>query len=172
MYCPKCGARNVDDGARCTNCGAHLSGAALHAGAVQMAQSGVVKGFFTLWLAWFTMPVKTIRVTARQLREFGDSGALEIGNEIPHLTWVRAAGGTLACIGIFTALAWGLWKGLSGLGDIRYDTSGALLGLVGWPVAGALAAIIIDWVIMTWIVELLGLWVGMSDNIRRMAQGR
>ncbi|MGQ0835364.1 MAG: hypothetical protein ACT4O5_10685 [Gammaproteobacteria bacterium] len=122
--------------------------------------------------AWFTMPIKTIRVTARQLREFGGGGAIDVGNDIPHLTWVRAAGGTLACIGIFVALAWGLWKGIDGLGAIKYDTGGALLGLVGYPLAGALAAIVIDWAIMTWIVEMLGLWIGMSDNIRRMASGR
>lgn len=172
MFCPKCGAQNADNSARCTSCGTHFTGAALLAGAAQVAQSGVVKGFFALWLAWFTMPIKTIRVTARQLREFGGGGAIDVGNDIPHLTWVRAAGGTLACIGIFVALAWGVWKGIDGLGAIKYDTGGALLGLIGYPLAGALAAIVIDWAIMTWIVEMLGLWIGMSDNIRRMASGR
>jgi len=172
MFCPKCGTANADDGARCTNCGTHLTGAVLRAGAVQMAQSGVLKGFFSLWLAWFTMPVKTIKVTARQLREYGAQGAVNTDNEIPHLTWVRAAGGTLACIGIFVALVWGIWKGLASLGDIKYDASGALLGLIGYPLAGALGAIVIDWTIMTLIVEMLGLWVGISDNIRRMASHR
>jgi hypothetical protein len=171
MFCPKCGTENANMSSRCTSCGTHFTGAALRAGAVQMAQSGVLKGFFTLWLAWFTMPVKTIRLTAQQLREYGSVGALENGNDIPHLTWVRAAGGTLACIGIFVALIWGVWKGVEGLGDIRYDTSGALLGLVGYPLAGALAAIVIDWAIMTFFVEMLGLWVGVSDNIRRLAGG-
>lgn len=167
MFCSNCGAQNADLASRCANCGTHFTGAALRAGAVQLAQSGVVKGFFVLWGAWFTMPFKTWRITAQQLREIG-GGGLNVANDIPHLTWVRVAGGTMASIAVALALLVGLVKGLSGLGDIRWNASGALLGLIGYPLLGLLIAIVLDWFVMMG-TEMLGLWVGMSQNIKKLA---
>lgn len=167
MYCPNCGTQNADNASRCTSCGTHFTGAALRAGAAQIAQSGVIKGFFVLWGAWFTMPFKTLRITARQLREIG-GGGLSVANDIPHLTWVRTAGGTVASIAVLAALAGGLIKGLVGLGDMRWNTSGALLGLIGYPLAGLLLAIVLDWFVMLG-TEMLGLWVGISQNIKALA---
>lgn len=166
MFCPNCGTQNDDNAPRCSNCGAHFTGAALRAGAAQIARSGVVKGFFVLWGAWFTMPFKTLRITAQQLREIG-GGGLSVANDIPHLTWVRVAGGTVASIAVVLILAAGIIKALAGLGDIRWNTSGALLGLIGYPLLALLIAIVTDWFVMMG-TEMLGLWVGMSQNIKKL----
>jgi hypothetical protein len=167
MFCPSCGAQNADTASRCASCGTHFTGAALRAGAAQLAQSSVVKGFFVLWGAWFTMPFKTLRITGQQLREIG-GGGLSVANDIPHLTWVRVAGGTVASIAVLLALIGGVIKGLTGLGDIRWNTSGALLGLIGYPLLGLLLAIVMDWFVMMG-TEMLGLWVSMSHNIKKLA---
>lgn len=167
MFCPNCGTQNADNAPRCGSCGTHFTGAALRAGAVQLARSGVVKGFFVLWGAWFTMPFKTLRITGQQLREIG-GGGLNVANDIPHLTWVRVAGGTLASIAVLVVLAAGIVKGITGLGGIRWNTSGALLGVIGYPLIALLIAIILDWFVMMG-TEMLGLWLGMSQNIKKLA---
>jgi len=167
MFCPNCGTQNADNALRCASCGTHFTGAALRAGAVQIARSGVVKGFFVLWGGWFTMPFKTLRITAQQLREIG-GGGLDVANDVPHLTWVRVAGGTLASIVVLVVLAAAIIKGLAGLGDIRWNTSGALLGLIGYPLLGLLIAIALDWFVMMG-TEMLGLWLGISQNIKKLA---
>lgn len=167
MFCPNCGTQNPDRASRYGQCGTSFAGAALRAGAVQIAHSGVVKGFLVLWAAWFTMPFRTLRITGQQLREIG-GGGLDVANDVPHLTWVRVAGGTLASIAIAIALAAGLIKGLAGLGNLRWDTSGALLGLIGWPLCGLLIAIALDWLVMMG-TELLGMSLGIARDIRKLA---
>lgn len=167
MFCPNCGTQNADNAARCGSCGTHFTGAALRAGAAQLAQSGVVKGFFVLWGAWFMMPFKTLRITAQQLREIG-GGGLDVANDIPHLTWVRVAGGTVASIAVLLILAAGIIKALAGLGNIGSNTGGALLGLIGYPSGALLIAIVMDWFVMMG-TEMLGLWVGISQNIKKLA---
>jgi len=167
MFCPTCGTQNAEGALRCANCGTHFTGAALRAGAAQLARSGVVKGFFVLWGAWFTMPFKTLRITGQQLREIG-GGGLDVANDIPHLTWVRVAGGTVASIAVILILAAGVIKGITGLGDIRWNASGALLGLIGYPLIALLIAIAMDWFVMMG-TEMLGLWLGISQNIKKLA---
>jgi len=172
MFCPKCGTRVPDGSSHCSNCGAALAGSSLKAGAVQIAQSSAVKGFFVLWGMWFTMPLKTLKLCARQLREFGQAGSLETSSDLPHLSWVRVAGGTIASIGIVIFIAIGVIKGLMSLGDFRYSAGRAFGGLIGYPIGGFFAAIVWDWFVMTWFVEMLGLWVGMANDIKKLASAR
>ena len=74
MYCPKCGTQNADNSTRCIKCDTHFAGAAFKAGASQIAQSGIVKGLLVLWGQWFVMPLRTLKLTAQQLRELGGAG--------------------------------------------------------------------------------------------------
>lgn len=170
MYCPKCGQQNPDDSSRCAHCGTHFAGAAFKAGAVQLAQSGVIKGFFVLWGQWFVMPLRTLKLTAQQLRELGGAGTMNLNTDIPHLTWIRIAGGTLACIGIFVAVLGGVVMALNALSGIGRAPVAAITKFIGYLLGGGLSAIAIDWFIMTWMVEGLGLMIGIANNIRKLAE--
>lgn len=169
MYCLKCGAPNPDNSSCCSQCGTHFASTALKSGAVQIAQSGIVKGLLVLWGQWFVMPLRTLKLTAQQLRQLGAAGAMELSSDIPHLTWLRIAGGTLACVGIFIALIAGTFEALSSLGEIRYSAGSAILKFFGFLLAGGFGAIAIDWAIMTGMVEGLGLVVGIANNMKKMA---
>lgn len=42
----------------------------------------------------------------------------------------------------------------------------------GRSLGGFLAAIVWDWFVMTWFVEMLGLWVGMANDMKKLAVTR
>jgi hypothetical protein len=75
--------------------GESAAGAALSA----LTQSGAVKGFFILVLSFFMKPLRTLRMTAKHLREIGAKSALEVENtNVPHLTWLGVAGNVIASV--------------------------------------------------------------------------
>lgn len=126
-------------------------------------------GFFILIGSFFTMPIKTLKLTAQELREVGRRGRLDIGRtNIPHLTWLEIAGHLVISITIIGIVAAGVVMGLASLAALKYSAKAALSGLILSPVVGILAAIAADW-LMAVSLELLGLLTGIANDIRRMA---
>jgi len=168
MFCSSCGTQVPDDSVRCTNCGATMRGGA----AAASGTGGAIKGFFILLGSYFTMPLRTLIITRNQLREIGAKGMFDVGGELPHLNWLRVAGGVIACVAIFGALLFGIFQGISALDAFSYDKGGALMKFVGYIViAGPLFAVFANWFVM-YLVELITLWVGIANNIRKMADRR
>jgi hypothetical protein len=130
--------------------------------------NSIWKGMRVLLLSWFIMPFKTLRVSARQLRELGAAGALDISGETPHLSWVRVAGGAVASLAIVAALVGGIGKGLASLGDFQYSPGLSIGGFVLYPLLGLIFAVLVDWSIMM-SVEVLGLCLGLAKDAHRMA---
>jgi len=163
MFCTSCGATMPDNTTQCPKCGQS------NGQADTLPDSGAFKGFFILFVSFFTMPLKTLKLTAAQLREVGAKGALDVKHTtIPHLTWLAVASKVLASISIVLAILWGASKGVMSLGDMQYDAKGALLGLVMYPIGGILAAALLDWFIMV-LFEMLALTVNIANDIRRIA---
>ncbi len=172
MFCSSCGTQVPDDSVRCTNCGSAMRGAG--GGAASGAQSGggAIKGFFVLFGSYFTMPIRTLILTRNQLREIGAKGMFDVTAELPHLNWLRIAGGVIACVAILCGLIYGIFSGISALDSFEYDKGGALMKFVGYIVlVGPLVAVFANWFIM-YIVELISLWVAIANNIKKMAERR
>ncbi|HZF17062.1 MAG TPA: zinc ribbon domain-containing protein [Steroidobacteraceae bacterium] len=169
MFCSSCGTQVPDDSIRCTNCGAAMRGGSAAAGS---QSGGAVKGFFILVASYFLMPLKTLKIVRDQLREIGSKGMLDVSTELPHLNWVRVAGGVIACLAIIVALLGGLFKGISAYQENSYDTGNAIMQfLVYLVIVGPLCAVAFNWFIM-YMVELITIWVSINNNIKRMADRR
>ena len=167
MFCSNCGTQVSDDAIRCTNCGASLRtgpGAALAA----VASSGAVKGFLILIGSWFTMPLKTMKQTAAQLREIGSKGAFDVSSELPHLNWMRVAGGVLACAAVFGVIIYCLIQAFRSLGEMSYSVQDGLTDFIKYLIMGGLGAVVADWVTM-YLVELIALWLSMASSLKKMA---
>jgi hypothetical protein len=146
-----------------------MGAAAATAALSAAAQSGAVKGFFVLVVSFFTMPLKTLRLTIQQLREVGGAGTLGLGNTtLPHLSWLRVAGNLVASIAIVGILAYGLYEAVSALGQMKHSVKDALMGSVWALVAAFFKAIAADWVI-GFVLELLGTLVVISNDVRAIA---
>jgi hypothetical protein len=114
------------------------------------------------------MPLKTLRLTVQQLRTIGSRGALDVeSTDIPHLSWLKTAGNLIASTVVVIFVVWGIGAGLASLGDIHRSPSGAILGLIAYPIGGLLSAIVADWLIMFWL-ELMQLWVNIANDIKHM----
>jgi hypothetical protein len=172
MFCSSCGTQVPDDSIRCTNCGASMRGAGAGAAAGTHSGGGAVKGFFILVASYFMMPLRTLKIVRDQLREIGSKGVLDVSTELPHLNWLRVAGGVVACLAIFAALLYGLIKAISALDSFSYDAGNSIVWFFVWLVIiGPLAAVVFNWFIM-YMVELISIWVSINNNIRKMADRR
>lgn len=162
MFCPNCGKQIPEGSANCPQCGEVFR-------EITRVAGRAIFGFFLLLASFFTMPLKTLQITALQLREIGGKGKLDIkATEIPHLTWLGIAGHLLASIVVILIVAIGLIKGLASLKHLKYSAGDALGGLIVNTIGGVFLAIIADWVIMI-SLELLLLWVGIANDIKKIA---
>ena len=143
------------------------------AGAATGARSGgAVKGFFILVASYFMMPLRTLKIVREQLREIGSRGVIDVGTELPHLNWLRVAGGVVACLAIFGALLYGLVKAISALDSFSYEAGNSIMQFLVWLVLlGPLCAVFANWFIM-YLVELISIWVTINNNIKKMADRR
>ena len=133
---------------------------------------GAVKGFFILLASYFIMPLKTLRIVRDQLREIGSKGVLDISTDLPHLNWLRVAGGVVACVAIFGALIFGLIRAISALDAFSYDAGNAIVWFVVYLViVGPLCAVFFNWFVM-YMVELISIWLNINSNIKKMADRR
>jgi len=161
MFCPSCGKQIPEGSAKCPQCGEVLK-------EVTRAEGGAILGFFLLLASFFTMPLKTMQITAVQLREIGGKGKLDVeSTEIPHLTWLGIAGHLIASIAVILIVVIGVIKGISSLTHLRYSAGDAIGGLLVNTIGGLFLAIIADWLIMI-SLELLLLWVGIANDIKRI----
>ena len=131
MFCTNCGAQMPGNAIKCPQCGTSMGAAAATAAASAAlsaaANSGAVKGFFVLVVSFFTMPLKTLRLTVHQLREVGAAGTLGLGTTtLPHLTWLRVAGNFILSVIILVILLIGLYQGVMSLKQLKYSTTAAL----------------------------------------------
>lgn len=129
-----------------------------------------VAGFFILIAAFFSMPIKTLKITIQELREVSYKGKLDVAaTDIPHLTWLHVAGRLFISIIVVLIVVLGILGGLYSLKDIRYSATSAIGGLILYPIGGAFAAILVDW-FMAIGLELLGLWAGMANDLKKISQ--
>jgi hypothetical protein len=164
MFCANCGKQIPKGSVKCSQCGEYVL-----AESTQTGGGGAIKGFFLLIVSFFTMPIKTLKITVAQLREIGGKGKLDIETtEIPHLTWLGVAGNFVASICIVLFIVAGIIRGLNAIFDPGYSTSESILWLFLNPIGGVFSAIIIDWLIMFWL-EILTLWVGIANDIKKLA---
>lgn len=163
MFCPNCGAKLQEGSAKCSQCGEIFSAS----GAT--SDGNAFKGFLILLVSYFTMPVKTLKITIRQLKELGAKGSLEVEEtEIPHLTWLGIAGHFVASLVIVLIVVAGVVMGLLSLKALDYSAKEAFKGLIMNPIYGVLIAIAANWFIMVWL-ELLLLVVNITNNIKKIA---
>ena len=168
MFCTNCGAQMPSNALKCPQCGISMGTAAATAALSAAAQSSAVKGCVVLFMSFFTMPLKTLRLTVQQLREVGAAGTLGVGTTtLPHLSWLRVAGNFVVSIVIVGILATGIVLGLASLGEIRHSFTDAITGLIWKPVAAWLLAVAADWVI-GFGLELLGIFVVISNDVRAL----
>jgi hypothetical protein len=140
--------------------------------ASSQAGGGAVKGFFILVASYFLMPLRTLRIVRDQLREVGSKGVLDLSTELPHLNWLRVAGGVVACIAIFLALLFGLFKGISAYNENSYEMGTAIVQfIVYFLIVGPLFAVFANWFVM-YMVELISIWLNINSNIKKMADRR
>jgi hypothetical protein len=133
------------------------------------AQSGAVKGFFVLVVSFFTMPLKTLRLTLHQLREVGKAGTLGLGTTtLPHMSWLRVAGNFVVSVAIVGILVYGLYEAIAALGQLKYSVKDALTSSIWALVSAIFKAIAADWVI-GFVLELLGVAVAISNDVRSIA---
>lgn len=164
MFCTKCGEQIPKGSIKCSQCGEYIL-----TESTQAESGGAIKGFFILIVSFFTMPIKTLKITLAQLREIGSKGKLDVeSTEIPHLTWLGVAGHFLASIAIILIITASILMGLGSLLDLKDSFFKAILGLIFKPIGGVFLAIIADWIIM-FSLELILLWVGIANDIRKMA---
>lgn len=161
MFCPNCGKQIPVGSAKCPQCGGLLSGI--------KTEGGAFKGFIILLMSFFTMPLKTLKITLHQLRELGGKGSLEVEDtEIPHLTWLGIAGHFVASFVIILLVIGGVVVGLFSLKALDYSVKTAIGGLVMSPIIGVFLAIAANWLLMVWL-ELLLLMVNIANNINKIA---
>jgi RNA polymerase subunit RPABC4/transcription elongation factor Spt4 len=173
MFCTNCGAQMPGNAIKCPQCGTSMGTAAATAAASAAlsaaAQSGAIKGFIVLVVSFFTMPLKTLRLTVHQLREVGAAGSLGLGTTtLPHLTWLRVAGNFVVSVIIVGILLVGLYQGVTSLGQLKYSATAAIGGLIWKPIAALFAAVAADWV-FGFVLELLGILVVISNDVRAIA---
>lgn len=163
MFCPNCGAKAAEGSARCSQCGEVFGATGVK------TDGGAVKGFFILIASFFMMPVKTLKLTAQQLRELGGKGSLDTdATEIPHLTWLGVAGHFFASFVVVLIIIVGVAKGLLSLKAFEDSAKEAIGGLILSPILGVIAAIAANWLIMIWL-ELLLLLVNIANDIKKIA---
>jgi hypothetical protein len=162
MFCSNCGNPVSEGSVKCANCNAAL-------GVTIKPQGSAGKGFLVLLISFFTMPLKTLKMTIQQLKELGEKGRLDIKEtDIPHLTWLGIAGNFVASLVIVLIVTAGVIKGLLSLGDLDHAVEKALFWLIINPIGGVLFAILANWIIMLWL-EILLLLVYISKDIKKIA---
>jgi zinc-ribbon domain len=169
MFCTSCGAQMPANSIKCPQCGTSIGTAAASAVLSTSVHSGAIKGFFVLVLSFFTMPLKTLRMTVHQLREYGAAGTLGIGEtRCPHLTWIGVAANCLASLVIAVILAYGIFEGLSSLGQLKYSVKEAIIGLIWKPLAALFVAVLADWIVLLF-AEVIGTLAGIANDVRSIA---
>lgn len=142
MFCLSCGVGNKADHTHCIKCGEPLQteGAVAHSSASDKAREPrLASGCLILIRSIFTMPIRTAKLAAHELREIAKAGALKTDKDFPHLFWCKAM---LPVIATFlSALAF-----LGTLGSAI--AMGGVVGLFVGFFAAILAAIVTDWFIM------------------------
>lgn len=168
MFCSNCGTQVPDDSIKCTNCGSTV-GNGSSPPAASPSVPGAVRGFFILLASFFTMPIKTFKLTGQLLREVGKAGSFNVGEtSAPHLAWLRTACSVLACVVMVCIILWNLYAAIPSSAEWEYQTDRAALKLFGRPLLGVLFAIMADWLIMLQM-ELLSLWLVISNDIKKIA---
>jgi hypothetical protein len=141
MFCTSCGTEVDDDSIHCTACGVGLSEAGINE-LPEFAndEATLPKGCLVLFFSIFTMPIKTARVAASELRRIGRAGSLDTENDFPHLTWLRAVLPVIATALSIGIVSFGFYRLL--FGDA--EGSNKIIGFF----AALLIAIVADWLIM------------------------
>ena len=163
MFCSQCGTANTDDSQRCTNCGSALRAAAAANPLQALGQSSAFNGLVVLVVSFFTMPLRTIKIMSRMLREVGDRGAFDTESSgVPHLTWIQTAGVVLVVFGMVGSALACL---VTGLAAIAAGSAGTFVLML---LAAPLAMVAANWAGM-WVIETLSLAVDIANNIKKIA---
>jgi hypothetical protein len=184
MFCPNCGSANEEGAKFCDNCGREIfyrqsggsSGSRAFRGG---ASESAFKGFFILIAAYFTMPIKTIRLTFSELRDVGSGEKFDLeATELPHLTWMTVAGHLVTTMVLFiiTFLTtiytlknfYNIFNPSSSFFGAADSLSTRIITFLGTPITGALLAVAANWILMM-SLELLTILIGIANNVKKVA---
>jgi len=130
--------------------------------------AGAFKGLLVLAVSYFTMPVRTVKLMMKMLREVGTQGAIDTeSSDVPHLSWAVTAGVVFVVAAMGVAGVFGVVYVFSGFRQ-SYDVMGALGTILVRLIGSMLGIVAVNWVLMV-LVEGLSLTISMANNIKKMA---
>ncbi len=163
MFCPNCGNQIANGDLKCSRCGEMVGSM------VSKNLGSSFKGFLILLISFFTMPLKTLKITLYQLRELGAKGSLDIQEtEIPHLTWLKVASHFITSSVVILIVIGGIISGIMSLEKLRYSITEAIVGFIFYPIMGVVIAILVDWLVMI-SLELIMLSVSITNDVKKIA---
>lgn len=134
----------------------------------QVGKSSIFRGLLTLFVSFFMMPFKTMRLAGRMLREIGEKDALDEKTDHPHLTWITTVLPVIATIVFFGIMLFGTLAAIGkGFLSNSFSEKVSVPESIGLIIGSYLIAIIADWVIMLF-GELLTRGVQQSRNVRTL----
>ena len=142
MLCTSCGTEAQPGSAYCANCGATLQADQTTESSSESdkgSEPGIALGCLILIRSIFTMPIKSARLAAHELRKIAKLGTIDTDRDFPHLFWCKAMLPVLA-----TVLSASVFLGVLGFAILERGFVGLIAGLV----AAVLAAVLADWFIM------------------------
>lgn len=173
MFCINCGAKLNAGDAHCGECGTNTVPAAAPAGsqnfAIGVTESSAFRGFLVLVSTWFMMPIATMKLAMRLLREIGDRGVMDNSDDWPHLNWWRVAAPFMATVVFILICIFGLFAFIKAIQMSSYVPG--LWGILG-PflilLGTYLFAIAVDWAIMV-MGEVIAIRVSNANNLKAIA---
>ena len=167
MFCTNCGAQLPEGSTTCSKCNASLASAPRSEGGI----SKIFLGLGLLVLSFFTMPLKTFKLTLVQLKEIGGKGKLNVeATEVPHLTWLEVTAHVIASIVVIGIIIYFIIRGFNSFGELLEDSvSDAVKELISNILTGIFFAIVADWAIML-TLELISLGIIVANNIKKIAE--
>jgi len=142
MLCTSCDTETQAGSTYCSNCGEALPTDQPEKSSSENNNSGkrgLFSGCLILLRSIFTMPIKTAKLAAHELRKIAEAGEIDTDRDFPHLFWSKAM---LPVVATFISLA--VLLGTFGFAIATGGAGGLIAGLVGAP----LAAVAADWLIM------------------------
>lgn len=171
MFCMNCGAKMNDGDQHCGQCGATTVAPSAPSQniAIGLTESSAFRGFLVLLTTWFAMPIATMRLAMKLLREIGDRGVMDNSDDWPHLNWWRVAAPFAATVVFILICISGLFAFIKALQMSSYVPGlwgilGPFLILIGFY----LLAIVVDWLIMV-AAEVITIRIANANNLKTIA---
>lgn len=133
------------------------------------------KGIWTVVVSFFSMPLKLLKQTKRQLIEIGKEASFDLAQtDVPFLTWLGVAGKMGVCLIYLLGLVATLLFAVANLSHLRYALRyfnlfvfiGGIGGFVLMLVLGFLLTTLVTWILSVQL-ELILLVVTIANNVKQ-----